>query len=48
MSLAISICVLFILFMQLINGAQFLNISFLLAEFASASAGAVFGSVIVP
>ena len=46
--LSISICVLFILLMQLINGAQFLNITFLLALFSSASAAAVFGTVVVP
>ena len=34
--------------MQLINGGQFLNITFLLALFASASVDAVFGTVIVP
>ena len=34
--------------MQLINGAQFLNITFSLALFALASATAVFGTAIVP
>ena len=34
--------------MQLINGAHFLNITFLLALLASASPSAVFGTVIVP
>ena len=42
-----STCVLFILLMQLINGAQFLNISFLLALFTGTSAAAVFGTYIV-
>ena len=46
-SLALSICVLFIWLIQLINGAQFLNITILLALFASASAAAVFGTVII-
>ena len=52
MSLALSICVLLISLMQLVNGAQFLNIifllvlfalniTFLLVLFASASAAAV-------
>ena len=41
MSLVLCTCVLFISFMQLINGAQFLNITFLLVLFASASAAAV-------
>ena len=38
---ASSICVLFILLMQLVNGAQFLNITFLLVLFAAAPAPAV-------
>ena len=42
---ALSICV---LFMQLVNGTQFLNITFLLALFASAAATVVFETVIVP
>ena len=40
-SLALSIWVLFILLMQSVDGAQFLNITFLLVLFASASAAAV-------
>ena len=34
---ALSICILFILLMQLVNGAQFLNITFLLVLFAAAA-----------
>ena len=41
MSFTLSTCVLLISFMQLVNGAQFLNITFLLVLFASASAAAV-------
>ena len=41
MSLALSICVLLILFIQLVNGAQFLNITFLLVLFTAAPAAAV-------
>ena len=41
MYLALSISVLFILLMQLVNGAQFLNITFLLLLFATAPAAAV-------
>ena len=41
-SLALSTCVLFISLMQLINGTQFLNITFLLVSFASASPAALF------
>ena len=41
MSLALSICVLLISLMQIVNGTQFLNITFLLVLFASASAAAV-------
>ena len=33
--------------MQSVNGAQFLNITFLLALFTAAAATAVFGSVII-
>ena len=33
--------------MQLVNGAQFLNITFLLVSFTGAAAAAVFGTVIV-
>ena len=42
---ALSIWVLFILLMQLVNGAQFLNITFLLVSFAAA---AVLLTVIFP
>ena len=46
MSLALSICVLFISFMQLVNGAQDLIIVFfLLFGSAAAAAAAVFGTV---
>ena len=45
-SLALSICVLFILLIQLVNGAQFLIIIFFLL-FAAAPPAAVFGTVIV-
>ena len=38
---ALSICSLFILLMHLVNGAQFLNITFLLALFAAALPAAV-------
>ena len=47
MSLALSICVLLISLIQLVNGAQFLNITFLLVLHASASAASVLLSVIV-
>ena len=47
MSLALSTCVLFIPLMQLVKGAQFLNIIFLLVLLASASAAAVLLTVIV-
>ena len=40
MSLALSICVLLISLIQLVNGAQFLNITFLLALFTAAAAAA--------
>ena len=46
MSLALSMCVLFISLMQLLNGAQFLIILFFLL-FAAASCAAVFGTVII-
>ena len=46
MSLELSTCVLLILLMQLVNGAQFLNITFLLILSASASAAAVLLTVI--
>ena len=47
MSVALSICILLISLVQLVNGAQFLNITFLLVLFASASA-AVLLTAIVP
>ena len=47
MSLALSTCMLLISLMQLVNGAQFPNITFLLL-FASAPAAAVLLTVIVP
>ena len=34
--------------MQLVNGAQFLNVTCLLVLFAAAAAAVVFGTVIVP
>ena len=37
MSLALPTCVLLISLMEIVNGAQFLNITFLLVLFASAS-----------
>ena len=48
MSLALSTCVLLTSLMPLLNGAQFLNITFLLVLFVSASAAAVLLTVIVP
>ena len=48
MSLALSTCVLLISLMQLVNGAQFLNITFFLVSFASAPAAAVLLTVIIP
>ena len=45
-SLALSICVLFISLMQSVNGAQLLNITFLLALFGAATV--VSATVIVP
>ena len=42
MSFALSTCVLLILLMQLVNGGKFLNITFLLVLFASASAAAYY------
>ena len=45
---ALSIWVLFILLMQLVNGAQFLNITFLLVLFAAAPAPALLLTVIFP
>ena len=47
MSLALSICVLLISLIQLVNGAQFLNITFLLLLFI-ASPAAVLLTLIVP
>ena len=41
MNLALSTCVLLISLMQLVKGAQFLNITFLLVLSASTSAAAV-------
>ena len=48
MPLALSICLSLISLMQLVNGAQFLNITFLLVLFAAASAAAVLLTAIVP
>ena len=50
MSLALSTCVLSISLMQLVNGAQFLNITFLSPLFtaAAAAAAAVLLTLIVP
>ena len=48
MPLALSTSLLLISLMQLINGAQFLNITFLLVLFASAPAAAVLLTLIVP
>ena len=48
MVLALSTCVLLISLMQLVNGAQFLNITFLIVLFASVSASAGLLTVIVP
>ena len=45
---ALSICVLFILHIQLINGAQFLKITFLLVLFAAAPAPALLLTDIFP
>ena len=47
-SWASSTCVLFILLMQLVNGAQSLNIIFLLTSLLSAYWAAMFATVIVP
>ena len=46
--LALSVSTLFISLLQSVNGAQFLNIIFLLALFASAAAAAVLVTVIAP
>ena len=48
MSLPLSTCVLLISLIQLVNGAQFLNITFLLILFAAAPAAAVLLAVIFP
>ena len=48
MSLALPICVLLISLIQLVNGAQFLNITFLLVLFTAAPAAAVLLTPIVP
>ena len=47
-SWASSTCILFILLTYLVNGAQFLNINFLLVLFTGAAAAAVFVTVIIP
>ena len=47
MSLALSICVLFVSLIQPVNGAQFLNTSSLFLLFGAAAVP-VFGSLIVP
>ena len=41
MHLALSISVFFIFLMQLVNGAKFLNVAFLLVLFTAASSAAV-------
>ena len=46
MYIGITICVVLILLMQLVNGAQFLNITFLLALFGAAAVSCA--TVIVP
>ena len=48
MPLALSTWVLFILFMQSVNGAQFLNIAFLFVLLAAAPSAAVLLTVIFP
>ena len=48
MSLALSTCVLLISLIHLVNGAQFLNITFLLVLFTAAPAAAVLLTLIVP
>ena len=45
---ALSIWVLFVLLMQLVNEAQFLNITFSLVLFAAAPAAAVLSTVMFP
>ena len=44
----LSISVLFILLVQLVNGAQFLNITFLLVLFVAAPSAAILLTVIFP
>ena len=48
MSLALSTCVLLISLMKLVNGEEFLNITFLLVLFPLASTAAVLLTAIVP
>ena len=48
MSLALSTCVLLISLIQLVNGAQFLNITFLSLLFTAAPSAAVLLTLIVP
>ena len=48
MSLPLSTCIFLISLMQLVNGARFLNITFLLALFASSYAAALLLTTIVP
>ena len=48
MSLALSICVLFISLMQSVNGAQFLNTNFLWLLFEFTAGGGAGANVIVP
>ena len=48
MYFALSVLILFILLIHLVNGAQFLNITFLLVLFASASAAVVLLTDIFP
>ena len=48
MSLALSTCVVLISLMEIVNGAQFLNNTYLLVLIAPASAAAVLLTAIVP
>ena len=48
MSLALSTCVLLISLIQLVNGEQFLNITFLLLLFTASPAAAVLLTLIFP
>ena len=48
MPLALSTCVLLISLMQIVNGAQFLNITFLLILLAAAAAAVLLLTIIVP